>query len=636
MASDIKLVNAEILSYNQEANYIDGGSYQFGRTINLDITAFIYPISPSGTFAGEGAKFKKIDNLQKDHIEEILAKGFVDRIEIGPDTPQIIENVKILSYSFPTDANINNKINLLRVNMSLQYYETFDNKSFLTGADPEIYDNIDFLDPSIYAQYFDSFSENFSFSISGDYELSYTHNFNFSLRPSSSADTDLVQKAKELVWYVFVDKAPKVGYIDNRYKNFIREVSERGDFRESYDSITNSYSLSRSVSLKKGAHQSSQKTKKWSANLDYDIEVDAQGVVTVRESGVVQGKKGFSPIETSENLYKNAYDGFTELTSDVSVARARCESHFKDFIRTEEKPDWIEGEAEWNTSDNLSENFVSFGKSINRIAGTINYNMVFTTNPRMHNDAIFEYTVSSSKDEKNITTVEEQGTVVPYYTNRNELFTVGSNSVAKRTFDKMVTPAKVLERIKPIYDSTKDSSRSSYSLSSPKHLVSKSISLDSYGVEINYSFTFQDDKSLRNSTYLRRMEKDDSYEMPVINRQAFFIPNQKTTNFDANQSTLGKKNVNISCVAKRDPEGNTINTPAHAAYFKAASDSITSTLKEELENSAFVNAEQSKHNEYNFFLEDANFSFSSGYDLNYSASLGFVDKRGVVASELKY
>ena len=221
-------------------------------------------------------------------------------------------------------------------------------------------------------------------------------------------------------------------------------------------------------------------------------------------------------------------------------------------------------------------------------------------------------------------------------TEKAELFTVGSNSVAKRTFDKMVTPAKVLERIKPIYDSTKDSSRSSYSLSSPKHLVSKSISLDSYGVEINYSFTFQDDKSLRNSTYLRRMEKDDSYEMPVINRQAFFIPNQKTTNFDANQSTLGKKNVNISCVAKRDPEGNTINTPAHAAYFKAASDSITSTLKEELENSAFVNAEQSKHNEYNFFLEDANFSFSSGYDLNYSASLGFVDKRGVVASELKY
>ena len=239
MASEIKLTNTEVLDYGQKANY--AGAYQFGRTINLNLSAFMHPVTPSGTFAEEGDKFKKTDDLQKEHLEEILAKGFVDRIEIGTDTPQIIENVKILSYSFPTSTAINNKITLLRVNMALEYYEAFDNRSSLTEADAEIYDNIGFLDPSIYAQYFESFSENFNFSISDDYALSYSHSFNFSLRKSYKAEIDLVQKAKELVHYVFAIQAPKVGYIDDRYKNFIRDVSEKGKFNESYDSLNNNY-----------------------------------------------------------------------------------------------------------------------------------------------------------------------------------------------------------------------------------------------------------------------------------------------------------------------------------------------------------------------------------------------------------
>jgi len=630
MASEIKLTNAEILDYGQSTNF--AGAYQFGRTISLNITAFIHPITPSGTFAGEGAKFKKIDILEQKHIEEILAKGFVDRIEIGPDTPQVIENVKILSYSFRTSTAINNKITLLRVNMALEYYEAFDNKSFLTEADAEIYDNIEFLDPSIYAQYFDSFVENFSFSISDDYALSYNHSFNFSLRPSSSADIDLVQKAKELVHYVFAIQAPKVGYIDDRYKNFIRDVSEKGNFNETYDSLNNSYSFTKSVTLKKGAYQTSQKKKKWSADLNYDIRVDPLGVVTITESGAIQGRLGLN--EGPDFLYKNAYDGLVELTGDISVMRARSQSYLEEFIKV--KPDWIEGEGEWNVSDDLAKNFVSFGKKINRIAGSIDYTAVFTTSPRLHNDAIFQYTITASKSENNITTVVESGSITPYYTNKNELFSAASGSTVKDLYDKMTGSTKVLERIKPLYDSTKDVSRSAYSLSFPKNLISKNISFNSYGVGIKYTFSYQDDKTLRNSTYLRKIEQLDNYEFPVIQRQSFTVANNKTTNFDANQSTTGSKTISLECILKRDPAGNTINTNGHALYIKTASDSVFDSLRQETEKSAFVQADQSKSNSYNFFLNNVSYTINSGYDLNYSVSLGFVDKRGVVAESLKY
>ena len=635
MASDIKLTNAEVLDYSQTSNFIDGGSlYQFGRTINLNITAFIHPVSTSGTFPDEGDKFKTTDTLQKEHIEELLATGFVDRIEIGPNTPQVIENVKILSYSFPTSTAIDNKITLLRVNMALEYYEAFDNRTYLTEADAEIYDNIDFLDPSIYAQYFESFSENFTFDVSEEYEYSYKHNFSFTLRPSSSTNIDLVQKAKDLVWYVFAAKAPKVGYIDDRYKNFIRDVSERGQFNESYDSVNNSYSFNRSVSLKNSAYKESRKNKKWSASLKYNIEANETGIVTITETGEIQGKLGFEPIETPENLYRNAYDGLVELTDTTSNIRSRCQSHLNNFIKS--KPDWIEGEAEWATSDDLSENYVSFGRNVNRMAGVISYTVVFTTDPKLHNDAVFDYTITASKNENNVTSVSESGSISPYFTSKNKNFSSSSSSKAISLYNNLASPSKVLNRIKPIYDSTKDSSQGSFSLSHSKNLISKEVSFDSYGVQLRYSFNYEDDKNLRDSTYIRKIEKNENYEMPVINRQSFTAANEKTTNYDALQSSEGSKSVSINCIVKRDPAKNIINTVEHADYVKAASDSVFNTLNQETEKSAFVLSDQGKAGSFNFYLKDLSYDINDSYALSYSASLGFIDKRGVVADRLKY
>ena len=60
------------------------------------------------------------------------------------------------------------------------------------------------------------------------------------------------------------------------------------------------------------------------------------------------------------------------------------------------------------------------------------------------------------------------------------------------------------------------------------------------------------------------------------------------------------------------------------------------TLNQETEKSAFVLSDQGKAGSFNFYLKGLSYDISHSYDLSYSASLGFIDKRGVIADALKY
>ena len=139
----INLENAEVLGFSQSANYISGEVYQYGRTVSLSITAFIYPGNDI-----ESTRFRKIDTTERSHIDEILGQnnsGFVESISINGT---IIQNVKILSYEFAAqEATIEDHINLLRVNMELEFYEAFDHSGDLKSADSEVYKATDFLVP---------------------------------------------------------------------------------------------------------------------------------------------------------------------------------------------------------------------------------------------------------------------------------------------------------------------------------------------------------------------------------------------------------------------------------------------------------------------------------------------------------
>ena len=627
--ANINLTNAEVLDVRQEARYIDGGIYQFGRTVGLSITAFIYPGNDI-----ESTRFRKIDTTERSHIEELLGKnntGFVDTISINGI---IINNVKILSYEFPTsEGNLENHINLLRVNMDLEFYESFDQISSLKGADQEVYKATDFLLEK-YARYFESFSENFSFSISADNSHTFNQSLNFSLRQDSPTNVNFASIAQEIAIKAFNvsgSAAAKVGYIDSKWADFIRTVNGNGIFSESYDTINNTFTLGRTVNSRNGAYKDSQNTEKWSASFTYDIQSDETGSISITENASIQGrtKVNLNSALTSKNedKYENAYQGLVTLKAG---AYDRCQAILRDYIKSvgSTPPVWLPGSLEWNAHSDLKTRYLTFGRTVNRIAGEVGYNIAFTTNPRMHNDAIFEYTLDASREANNITSVTESGTITPYDENKNYLFN------PKTLYDKLTVPRDVISRITPLFNSVKVPS-SVDPLVHPKNLTSSSVGFPAYGVGISYSFVYSDDPTLRNETYIRKLEKSSNYSMPTILRSNVIAPNIKETNYDANQSSEGTKSVSINCVLKRNPSSNKINT-AHTNYLKTASDSIYDTLKSEVQKEAYVKSPQVGKGDLNWYLEGLSYNFSSNYDFSYEASMNFIDKKGVAPSSLKY
>ena len=95
---------------------------------------------------------------------------------------------------------------------------------------------------------------------------------------------------------------------------------------------------------------------------------------------------------------------------------------------------------------------MSLGLGVNRQSGMVTYNISFTNNPRMHNDAIFQYSIEGSRDDQNITSITESGTITPYDKNR-----VGDFD-PKSLYDLFTSSSDVIDRMDPLFDSLKLSS----------------------------------------------------------------------------------------------------------------------------------------------------------------------------------
>ena len=617
----INLVNAEVLDYNQAANYINGGMYQFGRKVTLGITAFMLPLS--GT---ETSKFSTIDVEEQAFINAIEESGFVSSITING---QIIENVKILSYEFPTNMEtIENHIQVLRVNMSLEFTEEINNKSTLTNASPAIYTDTTFLDN---AKYFESFSEKFNFSVTEKYEYNFTHNIEFSLRKNSKATVNFVSIAKQIALDVFNGAAPEIGYIDDRYKDFIRVVQGNGIFQESYDSISNSYTFARSMAGKNGLYKSDQKGENWSAEATHQVAVNENGDVVITENGTVQGKTNI-PLtlddvedKKGDDAYENAFIGFLVMKNG---AYTRCQGIFSDFITN--TPDWVPSTMEWGNTAGLKTKPVSFGKTLNRTGGAVNYVMTFTNNPRMHNDAMFEYTLQSQRSESNVTITTENGTITPYNTSKAR--TLWDQKDLKGLYDSFTKSSDVIDRLNPLFNSVK---KSSIDLSYPRDLTSSSLSFNVYGKSITYSFEYSDDPTLLDETYIRKLSTNETENMPVAIRSSVIAPNVKQTNYDSNQTTEGSKALSMNAIFKRNPNSNLINK-AHTDYLKAASDSIVTTLKGKVQSRAFINSPQVGKNELSWYLTSFTHGFTSEYNFTFDADMNFIDKKGVAPEASEY
>ena len=360
------------------------------------------------------------------------------------------------------------------------------------------------------------------------------------------------------------------------------------------------------------------------------------GIISVTETGSIKGRLQLGGSESSEDLYSNAYDGFETLIDKGSSHNRgpyeRCQKLFEDFIKTE-KPDWIQGKESWDAADDLKKKFVSFGKSLDRAGGSIGYNITFTNNPRMNEEAIFEYNLSSVKGPADVINVTESGTITPYDENRNALFD------PKSLYGKFTAHKDILARIEPLHTSlfrgTMGDAATLPKIEYPRNLISSEVSFPAYGPQISYSFVYSDDPTLKDETYIRKLTKSEEHSSPMRMRQGLIAPNIKETNFDANQTELGNKSISMDCLIKRYPVSNIIDKN-YTDYLKTASDSVFNSLKQETEKRAFIVGRQVVKDQLSFFVQSMDYNLTSNYNFSFSANLGFVDRRGVVAEALEY
>ena len=96
----------------------------------------------------------------------------------------------------------------------------------------------------------------------------------------------------------------------------------------------------------------------------------------------------------------------------------------------------------------------------------VNYNIAFTNNPRMNNDAIFQYSIEGSRDDRNVTSITESGSIIPYDRNK-----VGDFN-PKPLYDVFTSSSDVISRMDPLFNSLKlDSSITKFSCRMRRYIL---------------------------------------------------------------------------------------------------------------------------------------------------------------------
>jgi hypothetical protein len=385
------------------------------------------------------------------------------------------------------------------------------------------------------------------------------------------------------------------------------------------------------MASKNGLYKSDQKGEDWSAEVTHQVAVNETGDVIITENGVIQGKTNIELTlkevaeKKGDDAYENAFIGFLVMKNG---AYTRCQGIFNDFVT--DTPDWIPPTMEWNGAADLKTKPVSFGKTLNRAGGGVNYVMTFTNNPRMHKNAMFEYTLQAQRSESNVTKTTETGSITPYDTSKAR--DLWDKKDLKGLYDSFTVPSDVINRLNPLFNSVK---KSIINLSYPRDLTSSSLSFNVYGKSISYSFEYSDDPTLLDETYIRKLSTSETENMPVIIRSSVIAPNIKQTNYDSNQTTEGSKALSMNAIFKRNPSSNLINKD-HTDYLKTASDSIVDTLKGKVQSRAFINSKQVGKDELSWYLTSFTHGFTSEYNFTFDADMNFIDKKGVAPSGTEY
>ena len=524
----------------------------FENAINLSGSAMA--ISYENKFLGENfANYSRVKKLNlKGHIDsrktntdydgvkesltsfaEILASAN-DQTSVG----FIINGInmgkgRVLSIDF---SEKDNPVRMGSYTADIEIYEEGSIADEIDGENTNLYPNLRTTLESHKMHLLDSFSENFSFDAGEDSAFNYSHSLSFKYIAGES-NVDYIALAKSLAGAILgdVNFVPSQADIPfGEYAGLYDEAIYRASkhkYDESYDLVDLSFSFSKKLDFL--PHSTITYTRTNNRSLTRDTE----GFINVTENGKIKSRTtDFSQAQLGlSTAIGDSYGGCVTMISDFGL---------------------LDGSS---IQAGLNTQYISLGKTLNRQENSIDYNIVYTNNPRVTAAGIHDYSISISEDYSEGTlSASENGTFRPYGI-KDTTFngTSLASSILSSSAHTRVTNA-VANYLANYSETT--------SINSSENLKRTNFSIDypRYGQQISYSCDYSvDGKFLSSSdsaTYgLISVECTVSDSSPKIMRKSYMVPNVGEFLQEGYQTEVGTRGISIT--AQKARSANYLSNP---------------------------------------------------------------------------
>jgi hypothetical protein len=268
---------------------------------------------------------------------------------------------------------------------------------------------------------------------------------------------------------------------------------------ESYDIINGKCGFTKTFS-----YGTNNNFRPYSLNRNLNIDLGTDGVVTVNESCGIQAENDVP------SLYDNTIIGLNE---QITGAYLRCSGLFSDY------------KNKLNISGDLNTLPLQRSVRINKLDGTIDYEINFNNDRKIFSGSVFEFTSTLDRNENYIYTISEDGSIAG----------IGSKNIISGMTSQYIAAQNNWNSIK------NNISGRSYNLwvnqqdkvSNNFNLISENVSRSPYDGKITYGYKYSDDPSVRNDLgNIKKLEiefSDDGASgrnlLPIY--KEFIIPNQR-------------------------------------------------------------------------------------------------------------
>jgi len=649
--ADLDFKNTKILGVSQASNFIGGDVFRLSTTQTLDIEGFIkVPDESWDKVTQIDSNFDIIQNLINKMKDDFLINGNADGYTNITLNGVSMGNGRVVSLNFPSSKETTeNSIAFGKYNATIEVYKKASSINGTFASDTDIYDSASIGAIDSHAINIEEFSENFTFNVTEDDAYNYSQEISINLRKSLSGDTadDFgVTVAQAIVSAILEqDKQlnAKLGYIDDRYKEYIRKIEGTAYFSENYNSVKNEYTFSRNLSILP-LYETGDPGKFYSAKITHAMSMNNSGIFKIVESGEVKGMKGHS----NDSRYTSAKDGANTL---ILGAADRCEDIYDDYkssgnVLHNQGYEGISVDLSPDAPGGAYKKAIRTSKRFNPLAGTVSYDIEFTNDPKVLDGFIHDYTIDASKDSANITTIVQRGTITPYQDkNKNfdsyvketkndfdsSMIPTFNNKIA---FSASVSTTGIEGEINSFYKQVMDDNTASLS---EYQMTNSSVSYPKWGIGISYSKAFSDDEAIldpANNNGIKRLSLRYSNGAPVRIKSAHLVPSIKENIYDADQISLGERSISINAIVERDFD-NTNELPLAIGFQKTKlGTGLVKITKEAQINLLFTNSKHIRPESYDIYPTQCTYSINSDNQIEFSLGAEYVFKDGRQVEDL--